>query len=136
MAGTSDDVVADVTTFLETITKKQGAELSYLGMVFKFNRSSVTVTMPKYVNDILTANSVAGSVASPATNGLYNVSSVSKDTPLLSAKVAKVFHTNVTKLLYFILMWRPDTLTAVSFLTSRVQSPTTEDQQKLARVRK
>eukprot|EP01040_Poterioochromonas_malhamensis_P015176 gene15176-16944_t len=76
IAGTSDDAVADITTFLEdkfkTITKKQGTELSYLGMVFAFNGSSVTVSMPKYVNDILTANSVDGSVATPATNGLYD----------------------------------------------------------------
>jgi CMP-N-acetylneuraminic acid synthetase len=40
----------------------------------------------------------------------------------------------VAKLLYLAKRVRPDILTAVSFLCTKVTKPTTEDQQKLSRV--
>ena len=140
IAATTAEVIEDVTKFLEmkfrTITKKEGDEVSYLGMVFSFKTSTVIITMPKYVSDVLDSCHVTDSVATPATNALYDVSSISDENPALSTKDAKVFHTNVAKLLYLAKRVRPDILTAVAFLTSRVQSPTQEDNKKLERVLK
>ena len=46
----------------------------------------------------------------------------------------KVFHSTTAKLLYLAKRARPDILTVVSFLCTRVQGTMTEDQSKLARV--
>jgi hypothetical protein len=54
------------------------------------------------------------------------------DSPLLAEKEKCFFHTVVAKLLY-LLSWRarPDIITAVGFLCTRVQAPTVEDMIKL-----
>jgi hypothetical protein len=56
--------------------------------------------------------------------------------PELDKAAKERFHTFVAKLLYLAKRVRPDILTAVAFLASRVQSPTTDDQAKLDRVMK
>jgi hypothetical protein len=54
---------------------------------------------------------------------------------LLRARKEKL-HSSVQKLLYIAKRARPDVLTSVSFLTTRVQNPTEEDEDKLMRVLK
>ena len=54
-----------------------------------------------------------------------------RESPPLSIRVAKYFHTFVAKLLYLSKRTRPDILTLVAFLTTRVQSPTEDDRAKL-----
>jgi hypothetical protein len=44
------------------------------------------------------------------------------------------FHTEVSKLLYLAKRVRPDILTAATFLTTRVNNPTTSDWKKFTRV--
>jgi hypothetical protein len=52
----------------------------------------------------------------------------------LSGDYSEKFHSTVAKLLYIAKRARPDLLTAVSFLTTRVQHPTEADRKKLERV--
>jgi hypothetical protein len=120
-----------------TITQHDCPVLSYLGMAFDFSADGkVKITMPGYVNDVLDKLGVRDTVTTPATNKLFDIEQDETLAPLLSAKDAKEFHTVVAKLLYLAKRARPDILTAVVFLTSRVLRPTVEDQGKLARILK
>ena len=76
---------------------------------------------------------VRGTFTTPATANLFVVNSGS---PSLSAAAAKQYHTVVAKLLYLAKRVRVDILLAIAFLSTRVKSPTEEDQHKLDRVLK
>ena len=52
----------------------------------------------------------------------------------LSVEFSQFFHTFTAKLLFLAKRARPDILTAIAFLTTRVKSPTEEDMEKLGRV--
>jgi hypothetical protein len=56
---------------------------------------------------------------------------VDKDSVLLSEEEASCFHTITAKLLYLAKRARPDILTVISFLCTRVTAPTVEDKSKL-----
>ena len=62
-------------------------------------------------------------MSTPADENLFNV----RESPLLSVSEAKRFHSFVTRLLYLIKRTRPDILTLVAFLTTKVQSPIEDD---------
>jgi hypothetical protein len=74
---------------------------------------------------------VSGIFTFPATYRLFKSNG---DAKLLSGRYCKCFHIIVTRLLYLAKCVRVDILLAVSFLTTRVQSPTEEDQSKLLHV--
>jgi len=132
-----DNVVRFIVDRFKTITEHDGFVLSYLGMSLDFSEDGkVKITMPGYVNDVLENLEDTKEVSTPATATLFDIEQDEARAPLLPRKEAKVFHTMVAKLLYLAKRARPDILTAVSFLTSRVQSPTVEDQAKLTRVLK
>jgi hypothetical protein len=69
---------------------------------------------------------------SSGTKDMFIVASESK---ALSEDVRKSFHSKTAKLLYLAKRARPDILTAVTFLCTRVQSATEQDKDKLLRVR-
>ena len=72
-----------------------------------------------------------GLAATPARNDLFSVD----DTAIcLDADDADSFHTIVAQLLFLSMRARPDILTAISFLCSRVAKPTVQDKGKLKRV--
>jgi hypothetical protein len=73
-----------------------------------------------------------GTVTSPAGNQLFQVNNI--NLTLLSSEESKMFHHNVAKLLFLCKRARLDLQTEVAFLTTRVKSPDTDDQKKLARV--
>ena len=108
-------------------------DLSYLGMHLKIEGASITVSMVAYLRGVLEELQVKGSVTSPATANLFVVNPAS---PSLSTAEAKKYHTTVAKLLYLAKRARVDVLLAVSYLCTRVKSPTRDDQVKLCRVLK
>lgn len=111
---------------------KQDAANGYLGMRITEDVDSISVDMLAYEDDCVTSFPGGGRAAkSPAEEGLFDVS---VDAQLLDGKEQKAFHTMVAKLLYLAKRSRPDLLTAVSFLASRVREPTNEDRAKLERV--
>jgi hypothetical protein len=108
-------------------------DLSYLGMHLKIDNGSITVSMEAYLRGILEELKVTGSVTTPATANLFKLN---KLTPLLSHREAKQFHTTVAKLLYLAKRTRVDILLAIAFLSTRVKTPTSDDNAKLSRVLK
>jgi hypothetical protein len=113
------------------ITIRDGLVHSYLGMTWDFSTpKSVSITMEGYIRDLIEFASVSGLVKTPATDQLFNI----RESPLLRGEEADRFHTLTAKLLYLAKRARPDILLAVSFLTTRVQQPTDDDQAKLQRV--
>ena len=109
-------------------------KLNYLGMEFDFGvPDEVKIKMPGYTKDILNEAAVEGSVNTPATNDLFMID---KKAVLLEKKDREPFHSFVAKLLYLAKRTRPDILTAISFLTTRVAAPTADDMNKLVRVLK
>jgi hypothetical protein len=73
----------------------------------------------------------ASAAGSPGTKAMFIVDKTAK---LLEEEGRKLFHTKTAQLLYLAKRARPDILTAVSFLCTRVQSATEEDMKKLLRV--
>jgi hypothetical protein len=107
-----------------------GDELSYLGMKISIKSEGTTVDMSYYVGQILEAEEVEVE-ASPTTKETYTVDERSAK---LGEAERKWFHSTAAKLLYLAKRARPDILTAVIFLCTRVQGATCEDKKKLQRV--
>jgi hypothetical protein len=93
----------------------------------------VKISMVGMVDEALDEYELEGSAKTPAALHLFQVS---EDSPALKKGDKEKFHSMVQKLLYMSKRARPDILTAVSFLTTRVTSPTEEDERKLFRVLK
>jgi hypothetical protein len=113
-----------------TVTFEEGKKLSYLGMQLEVRKVETTVDMCFYVKKIL-EDVKALPRESPGTKNTFIVESKST---LLGEEDRKMFHKKTAQLLYLAKRARPDVLTVVSFLCTRVQSATVEDQRKLMRV--
>jgi hypothetical protein len=109
---------------------EEGKELSYLGMQICIKENGLIVDMMFYAKKIL-ENEDVQVMRSPAIKNMFIVDESSR---LLGEEDRKQFHTKTAKLLYLAKRARPDILTAVSFLCTRLQSATEEDAMKLARV--
>lgn len=114
------------------ITKTSGSILNYLGMVLDLSHpGEARVSMKGFVEDMLLSSGVTGGVKLPASEGLFET----RVGALLCAEPRrKEFHSLVAKLLYLAKKSRPDCLTAVAFLTTRVSRCTEDDWDKLTRV--
>ena len=100
-------------------------------MVFDFERAGrVAIKMDGYVDDIINEYCVTGSAVSPAQADLFTIL---PDSPTLESGKAEEFHSRVAKLLYMAKRTRPDMLTVIGFLATRVQAPTQQDWMKLDR---
>jgi hypothetical protein len=127
----------------QSIQVHVGKVLPFLGMLLDFSVvGSVRLSMQPYIEDILDEcidiyNSSGDrdnrAHSTPASIGLFDIDN---DSPPLDEEGKTRFHTAVAKLLYLAKKVRPDILTAVSFLSTRVQRPTTQDNKKLVRVLK
>jgi hypothetical protein len=116
------------------MTVTRGDRHTFLGMnIFFPGDYTVTVTMKSYLQEAITDSglNIGKVAASPAAKGLFDIKN---DATLLPKTESEVFHSIVAKLLYVSLRARPDILLAVSFLCTRVSSPTTHDQMKLKRL--
>ena len=125
-----DSVLRKISRKFPDVKVNQGKEHSYLGVSVDLNTTGkVKLSMQGYVRDILELYKVTGKAMTPATDKLFEV----RDSPQLSASQREEFHSRVAKLLYLAKRVRPDILTAVAFLTTRVQQPTEDDWDKLQR---
>jgi len=126
-----DEVTSRLRDEFKTIEEHRGDVHSYLGMKMDFGQpTGVNITMEGFVNDLLKENEVIRTAATPAADHLFTV----RESPKLSPEDAKRFHSIVAKLLYLAKRTRPDILTTVIFLTSRVQDSTEDDNSKLHRL--
>ena len=116
------------------ISKTKGSVLNYLGMVLDLSQAGETrVSMKGFVEDMLLCSGVTGGARTPATDGLFELRT---DATLSTEEKRKEFHSLVAKLLYLAKKTRPDCLTTVAFLATRVSKCTDQDWEKLIRLLK
>ncbi len=110
---------------------RTGKVLDFVGMTFDFTSVGyVKVTMDNCTDDILKDCGVTEAKATPAALSLFDV----RDAPKLSVEDSKYFHSYVAKILYLAKRVRPECLTAVSFLSTRIQVCDVDDMAKLKRL--
>ena len=111
----------------------EGPLYSYLGMSWDYSvPGEVKVTMEGFIADLMKWSEIEGTVLTPAANHLFETREAEK----LPTDKAEFYHSAAAKLLYLSKRVRPDIILAVSFLTTRVQSPDVDDWSKLQRVLK
>lgn len=129
-----ESLAAGLTERYGDITRKDGPTANYLGMVFDLTESGVAkVTMTGYVDDMLREVGTSKGARTPATDGLFNVR---PDALTVSEGMRVMFHRQVAKMLYLAKRARPDCLTAVAFLATRVTKCTVDDLAKLDQLMK
>jgi len=112
----------------------RGKVHKFLGMTLDFTKpGEVVVTMFDYIEELLDAFNKAepkmkGTKSSAAPNDLFKVD---EDCEKLKSNEAVIFHNLTAKTLYATKRARPDTSTAVAFLTTRVRDPDKDDWRKL-----
>jgi hypothetical protein len=116
------------------MTVSRGKIHKYLGMTLDYTvPGQVKITMLDYVDESLTAFDKAepkggGTKTSAALDSLFKVD---EDFDRLAQAKAVEFHNLVAKTLYATKRARPDTCTAITFLTARVLSTDKDDWNKL-----
>lgn len=106
--------------------------IDYLGMDLDYSTpGTVKISMKGLTEQVLEDVPVTKASRTPATVDLF---SVNKDSKLLDKEKREKFHSVIAKLLYMAKRARPDILTAVAFLTTRVQVATEQDWDKLVRI--
>ena len=114
------------------ITRKDGPTVNYLGMVFDLTSPGVAkVSMTGYVEDMLKEVGTTKGARTPATEGLFDVK---PEADIASEAQRMTFHRHVAKMLYLAKRARPDCLTAVAFLATRVTKCSVDDLVKLDRL--
>ena len=134
-----DDVREALKQRYGDIKESKGPVIIFFGMTLNVSvNGEVSVTMKGYVDDLLaayvdnplTAWEHKGTVTSPADVGLF----VLGDSEKREESVRKESHTRVAKLLYLAKRTRPDCLTTVSYLATRVKECNKKDCEKLDRL--
>ena len=114
------------------LTVTRGKVHEYLGMKIDFSQDGkVIFSMEDYIEALLAEmpdDLKKGSATTLAANHLFTVHPQGVK---LNEKKAENYHHLTAKLLYLCKRVRPDLQTAVSFLTTRVQSPDQDDYKKL-----
>ena len=119
------------------MTVNRGKVHEYLGMTIDFSEpGQAKITMLNYVDEILTDFAKAdpkatGTKSSAAPENLFVVN---EEYEKLSTNKSVQFHNLVAKTLYATKRARPDTCTAIAFLTTRVREPDLEDWNKLSHI--
>jgi hypothetical protein len=125
-----DETIVELKRIYKNITMNEGKSQRYLGMLFDFESDHVKVSMNDIIDGIILDYKVEGIATTPAAHNLFTVD---ENSPKLDTKQKEIFHTITAKLLYLAKRGRPDILTAVAYLTTRVQIPTEKDFLKLER---
>ena len=114
------------------ITLDRGPLINYLGMSIDLSVSGQAgITMPGYADEIVKVSGVEGTAKSPATDGLFEVR---VDSPRVCEGTRVWYHKIVAMILYLAKRTKPECLTAVAFLTTRVDRCTLDDVEKLMRL--
>lgn len=118
----------------DDVKAESASNFSYLGMHIKLENGKCTLSMENFTREVIAeyeaANTKTQPRNTPATSDLFNAVGAEE----LGARDKKIFHRTVAKLLYLAKRTRPDILTAVAYLNTRVKEPTTKDKSKLERV--
>ena len=142
MSHTKKEVIDD---FIEWLREKyedeeigkikvsRGKQHEYIGMELDFSvKGEVQIKMLRYVEDMIKdfpfPDLIKKKMTSPASEYLYKND---ENSPLLDSEKAQVFHNVVAKGLFLCKRARPDIMTAIAFLCTRVQKPNQDDWKKL-----
>jgi hypothetical protein len=117
-----------------TVQFKIGGRLSYLGMEIDIRDTGTVIDMSFYIKQVIADTETHSVVTTYESPGVRNSYVVEDDAEKLPEDRCAWFHSVVAKLLYIVKRARPDILTVVIFLCTRVQGATTEDEKKLLRV--
>jgi hypothetical protein len=128
------EVINKLRTVYGEITVHYGNEHDYLGMmlIYQPEEKPIILSMKKYVEGILDQFEIDNSdekiktVKTPASDHLFNVRKHGEEVKLAQHRSTQ-FHATVAKLLFLAKRGRPDILLAISFLTTRVKAPDTDD---------
>jgi hypothetical protein len=113
------------------MTVRRGKVHKYLDTTLDYTvRGEVKITMLDYVNEILAAVDKAEPKGG-GTKSLDSIFKVNEDCEKLKQDKAVEFHNLVAKAVYATKWARPDTFTAIAFLTTRVRAPDKDDWTKL-----
>jgi hypothetical protein len=127
-----ESLEAILTSRFGTLTVHGGDKHGYLGMNFDFSRSGeLLVDMTAYEDECIKFMGCTGKASTPASADLFDIA---EGDAIVNDKRLKKFHSSVAKLLFASLRTRPDILTPVNFLTSRVKVATEADEKKLIRI--
>ena len=129
------DIIARIESKFGKMTVTRGDEHEFLGMKIVLNRETSTarITMSSYLRESIEESgmNIVREAATPATHNLFEVGENSQP---LQTKEADVFRRIICKLLYVGIRARADILTTLSYLTTRVSKPNTQDYKKLKRL--
>jgi hypothetical protein len=129
-----DEVIDNLTAKYKDLTVHRGKVHDYLGMRFDFSKEGeVFISMESYITEVLKGTGIEDTADTPAAADLFEIE---EDSPLLSNLDREAFHRKVAQCLYAVTRTRPDASLPVIFLTTRVLTPTIQDQSKLNRVLK
>jgi hypothetical protein len=117
-----------------TVQFEIGGKLSYLGMEIDIRDTGTVIDMSFYVKQVVADAETRYVVTTYESPGVRTSYVVEDDAEKLPEDRRAWFHSVVAKLLYIAKRARPDVLTVVIFLCTRVQGATTEDEKKLLRV--
>ena len=122
---------AGLTSKYGDVTRADGPIVNYPGMIFDLSHSGeARVSMKGYIEDLLSGSGTSGVARSPATDGLFDI----REMPAVTEERRAKFHSLVAKILYLAKRTKPECLTAISFLATRVTRCTEDDEEKLERL--
>jgi hypothetical protein len=120
--------------YTEGLSVHEGPVISYLGMTFDWRtRGEVRISQCGYINDVLGECGIDGESRSPASMNLFETR---QESPTLDNNEKEYFHRQVAKLLYLAKRTKPECLTAVAYLTTRVTKSNLDDMVKLGKLLK
>jgi len=137
--GVVEQIIEDLNTEFgkhKPLTGKVGLVHEYLGMTLDYSsKGKLKIRMDDYTEKLLSEcpEFFDGEAPTPAANNLFTVRGDSKSYKIPEDQ-ADEFHRITAKLLFLSLRARPDILTAISFLCTRVSNPDIDDRHKLRRV--
>jgi hypothetical protein len=112
----------------------RGKRHDYLGMILDYNTDgSVTIDMVDYIKKMI-EDFPEDTTATATTPAALHLFEVRDDAEKLSEDLAIIFHNLVARGLFACKQARPDIMTAIAFLTTRVSNPDIDDWKKLKRV--
>ena len=115
------------------LSVQRGQIHEYLGMTLDYTtKGKVTFKMDDYISRLMAEvpEDMNGTATTPAANYLFQTN---PDAKKLNNQTSELYQHLVAKLLYLCKRVRPDIMTAVAFLTTRVSSPDQDDYNKLSR---
>lgn len=123
-----------MSTAFTAVNETMGPTVEYLGMQISSSDTGIAVSMLGYANDCVNLFNTFDKVGKFTTPSDSNLFVIDDTSPALSESKSKAFHSVMAKVLYLATKTRPDLLTEISFLSSRVTACTEQDWAKLRRM--